>query len=198
MSRTRKRVLRASNLGLSLLLLPALTLVAGCSMGRHTTETANSNANTQPVTNQPQPNNQPPSSSDNAALQPGQATGSYTAKGEKVDVKYAYAGRGQRFGSDAVIVLVTDKPIPPEAVEEEIKDQTMLGDQKVRGLEYVFMQDGYWVRFHPSQYQESKSGEIKEYAIEADTVRGRDEGDSSLTDGKYSRSVRFAALLPKK
>ena len=198
MSRTRKRVLRSSNLGLSLLLLVLLILIAGCSMGKHTVETPNSNATTQPSTNQPQPNNQPPTSSDNAALQPGQASGSYTARGEKVDVKYAYAGRGQRFGSDAVIVLVTDKPIPAEAVEEEIKDQTLLGDEKIRGLEYVFMQDGYWVRFHPSQYQESRSGEIKEYSVEGDTVRGRDEGDSSLSDGKYSRSVRFTALLPKK
>jgi hypothetical protein len=198
MSPTRKRVLRVANLGLSLLILLALILAAGCSMGKRTTETANTNATNQPATNQPQPSNQPPASSDSAVLQPGQASGSYTAKGEKVDVKYAYAGRGERFGSDAVIVLVTDKPIPPEAVEEELKDQTLLGDQKIRGLEYVFMQDGYWVRFHPSQYQESRSGEIKEYAIEADTVRGRDEGDSSLTDGKYSRSVRFAAQLPKK
>ena len=201
MSQTRRiRVLRVSNRALSLLVLLALILVAGCSMGKRTTETPNNNATTPPATSQSSPNNQTPTqhSSDSAALQPGQASGSYTAKGEKVEVRYAYAGRGERFGEESVIVLVTDKPIPPEAVEEEIKDQTLLSDEKIRGLEYVFMKDGYWVRFHPSQYKESRSGEIKEYAVEGDTVRGRDEGDSSLSNERYSRSVKFVALVAKK
>src|SRR5688572_26118275 len=51
-------------------------------------------------------------------LQPGQASGKYTAAGEEVELKYAYAGRAVRFGTESLIVLLTDKPIPPDAVAE--------------------------------------------------------------------------------
>jgi hypothetical protein len=129
------------------------------------------------------------------ALSPGEATGNYTAKGETVALNYAYAGRGERFGEESIIVLVTDKPIPPEALDEEIKSQTMLLDGKIRGLEYVFSKDGYWVRFHPSQYQESKSSTLKDYSVENDIVKGSDEDKGDLTDGKYSRSVKFVAAI---
>jgi len=59
-----------------------------------------------------------------------------------------------------------------DAVAEEMKSQPLLLDKKIRGLEYVFSKDGYWVRFHPSQYQESKSGQLKEYAVTNDVVKG--------------------------
>ena len=128
------------------------------------------------------------------ALSPGEANGSYTSKGETVTLKYAYAGRGERFGGESIIVLVTDKPIPPEALAEEIKSQTMLFDGKIRGLEYVFSKDGYWVRFHPSQYQESSSP-LKDYSVENDIVKASDEDKGDVTDGKYSRSVKFVAKI---
>jgi hypothetical protein len=32
----------------------------------------------------------------------------------------------------------------------------MLLDGKIRGLEYAIMKDGYWVRYHPGQYQKAK------------------------------------------
>lgn len=128
------------------------------------------------------------------ALSPGEATGSYTAKGETVALKYAYAGRGERFREESIIVLVTDKPIPPEALAEEIKSQTMLLDGKIRGLEYVFSKDGYWVRFHPSQYQESSSP-LKDYSVENDIVKVSDDNKGDVTDGKYSRSVKFVAKI---
>jgi hypothetical protein len=128
------------------------------------------------------------------ALSPGEATGSYTTKGETVALKYAYAGRGERFGSESIIVLVTDKPIPPEALAEEIKAQTMLFDGKIRGLEYVFSKDSYWVRYHPSQYQQSSSP-LKDYAVENDIVKGSDEDKGDLTDGKYARSIKFVAKI---
>jgi hypothetical protein len=114
-----------------------------------------------------------------------------------VVLKYAYAGRGKRFGEESVIVLLTDQPIPPEAVADEIKSQTMLIDKKIRGLEYVFSKDGYWVRFHPSQYQESKSGTLKDYSLENDVVKGTDEDSGDLTDGKYKRSVKFVAPISR-
>ena len=131
------------------------------------------------------------------ALSPGEATGSYTVKGETVTLKYAYAGRGERFGEESIIVLVTDNPIPPEALADEIKSQTMLLDGKIRGLEYVFLKDGYWVRFHPSQYQESKSSTLNDYSVENDIVKGSDDDKDDLTDGKYKRSVKFVAKISR-
>jgi hypothetical protein len=130
-------------------------------------------------------------------LQPGQAVGTYTAKGEVVQLKYAYAGRGVRFGSESLIILLTDKPIPPEAVAEEIKSTPLLEGDKIRGLEYVIDENGMWVRFHPSQYQESSSNKLKDYKVENEIVRGVDENEGSLSDGKYARSVRFVAAITK-
>ncbi len=138
-----------------------------------------------------------PSAAQPGTLQVGQASGSYTAKGEVVELKYAYAGRGERFGMEAIIVLVTDKPIPSEAVAEEIKSQTMLHAEQVRGLEYVLDKDSMWVRFHPSQYQESTSNKLKEYSVEGEVVRGVDENSGDLTNGKYARTVRFVAAIVK-
>ena len=130
-------------------------------------------------------------------LQIGEASGSYTAKGEVVELKYAYAGRGVRFGNESVIILVTDKPIPPDAIAEEIKSQTMLQNEQLRGLEYVIDKDGLWVRFHPGQYQESTNKPLKEYSVEGDVVRGVDDNSSDLSVGKYARSVKFVAAIVK-
>jgi hypothetical protein len=130
-------------------------------------------------------------------LQPGQARGTYTAKGETVELKYAYAGRAKRFGDESIVILLTEKPIPPEAVAEELKDTTLLEGEKIRGLEYAIMEDGMWVRFHPGQYQESGTMKIKDYKVEGDIVRGTDETDGGLSNGKYSRSVKFVASIVK-
>jgi len=130
-------------------------------------------------------------------LQPGQASGTYTAKGEVVELKYSYAGRAERFGTDSLVVLVTDKPIPPEALAEELKSATLLEGEKLRGLEYVFDDNGMWVRYHPSQYQESSSNKLKEYKVENGIVRGIDDNAGNLSDGKYARSVKFVATITK-
>ncbi|HKO59787.1 MAG TPA: hypothetical protein VJV03_01390 [Pyrinomonadaceae bacterium] len=130
-------------------------------------------------------------------LQPGQASGTYTARGEVVQVKYAYAGRAVRFGAEALVILLTDQPIPSGALAEEIDSAALLEDEKIRGLEYVIDENGMWVRYHPSQYQESGSNKIKEYKVENDVVRGVDENDGGLSDGKYARSVKFVAAIMK-
>ena len=130
-------------------------------------------------------------------LQPGQASGTYTAKGEVVELKYSYAGRAERFGTESLVVLVTDKPIPPDALAEEIKSATLLEGEKLRGLEYVFDENGMWVRYHPSQYQESSSNKLKEYKVENGIVRGFDDNKGDLSDGKYARSVKFVAAIAK-
>ncbi|HTG94690.1 MAG TPA: hypothetical protein VL866_18985 [Pyrinomonadaceae bacterium] len=130
-------------------------------------------------------------------LQPGQASGTYTAKGETVELKYAYAGRAERFSEEAIVILLTDKPIPPEAVAAELKDTSLLDGDKIRGLEYAIMKDGMWVRFHPSQYQESGTMKIKDYKVENDVVSGTDETDGGLSDERYARSVKFVATILK-
>src|ERR1043166_652705 len=79
-------------------------------------------------------------------LQPGQASGNFTAKGEVVELKYAYAGPAQRLGTDSLVILLTEKPIPSEAVAEEIKSAPLLEGEKIRGLEYVIDENGMWVR----------------------------------------------------
>ncbi len=137
-----------------------------------------------------------------SALSVGQASGSYTSKGETVELKYAYAGRGKRFGQEyeSIIVLVTDKPIPAESVAAEIKSPEMLYDQKIRGLEYVVEpnNESYWVCFHPTQYQETKAGShLKEFSVEQGKVTGHDENDGQVSDGKYKASVRFVAAIVK-
>jgi len=38
---------------------------------------------------------------------------------------------------------------------------------------------------------------IKDYKVENDIVRGTDENDGSLSDGRYARSVRFVASIVK-
>ena len=130
-------------------------------------------------------------------LQPGQASGSFSVKGEVVDLKYAYAGRAERFGSESMVILLTDKPIPTEALAEELKSAPLLEGDKVRGLEYVIDDNGMWVRFHPSSYQESGTSKLKEYKLENDIVSGVDENDSSLSNEKYSRKVKFVAAIAK-
>lgn len=130
-------------------------------------------------------------------LQPGQASGSFTARGEVVELKYAYAGRAVRFGAESLVILLTDQPIPAEALAEEIKSASLLEGDKIRGLEYVIEENGMWVRYHPSQYQESGNKKLKEYMVENDVVRGVDENDGGLSDGKYARSVKFVAAIVK-
>jgi hypothetical protein len=188
-----KRKIVTNSLLVSGLLLSATVL--SCALGKRSTTNNQSDTPT-PAPSKPQTETTKPQV-EPGALNPGEAIGSCTAKGETVALKYAYAGRGERFGSESIIVLLTDKPIPPEALAEEIKSQTMLLGEKIRGLEYVFSKDGYWVRFHPSQYQESKSSSLKDYLVENDIVKGSDEDKGDLTDGKYSRSVKFVAKISK-
>ena len=152
--------------------------------------TENKNSQTKPATTQP------PAQA--GELQPGQASGTYTAKGETVELKYAYAGRATRFGDETLVILLTDQPIPADAVAEEIKSTPLLEGEKIKGLEYAMMGDnGMWVRFHPSQYQESGTMKLKDYKVEGDIVRGTDENDGSLSDGKYARKVKFVATIVK-
>lgn len=182
------------------LLLCACVAIAitGCSLNKNKQPETNQTTN-QPVT-KPAPEASvatQPAAALPGELQLGQASGTYTAKGEVVELKYCYAGRAERFGTDSLVVLVTEKPIPAEAVAEEIKSTPLLEGEKLRGLEYVLDENSMWVRFHPGQYQESSSNKLKEYKVENGVVRGFDDNKGDLNDGKYARSVKFAATIAK-
>ena len=183
------------------LLVCALSLtiaatISGCSFNKQSPPNNTSNQPAQSE-NKHSPaqaeTTQPPAQA--GELQPGQASGIYTAKGEIVELKYAYAGHAERFGDDSLVILLTEKPIPPDAVAEEIKSTTLLEGEKIRGLEYAIDENGMWVRYHPGQYQESSS-KIKDYKVENDIVRGFDDG-GSVSDRKYARSVKFVAAITK-
>lgn len=174
-------------------------VVAGCSFKKDS-PTNNTNQSA-PTTTPPSPaapvSKAPDLPAQAGGLQPGQASGSYTSKGEVVQLKYAYAGRAVRFGEESLVLLLTENPIPPDAVAEEIKSTPMLEGEKIRGLEYVIDETSMWVRFHPGQYQESTSNKLKDYQVENDIVRGFDDNDGNLSNGKYARNVKFAAAITK-
>ena len=170
--------------------------VVACSLSKKT-PTTNQSTHTEPKQSPTAPATTQPTSSQPGQLSPGQASGTYTASGEVVELNYAYAGRAERFGTDSLVILLTDKPIPPEAVAEEIKSTPLLEGDKIRGLEYAIDQNGMWVRYHPSQYQESSSNKLKDYKVENDIVSGVDENEGNLSGGKYDRKVRFVASILK-
>ena len=176
-----------------------LAVLTSCSLNKKpaTTETTNQPAQTTATPAPMASAATQPKPAESGELQPGQASGTYTAKGEVVELKYCYAGRAERFGEDSLVVLITDKPIPADAVAEEIKSTPLLEGEKIRGLEYVLDENSMWVRYHPSQYQESSSNKLKDYKVENGVVRGFDDNDGSLNDGKYARSVRFVATIAK-
>ena len=184
------------------LCLTIVTTIAACSVVKQPPASNTTNESSKPIekSSPTKPDSNPAASQSQAqagGLQPGQASGTYTAKGEVVELKYSYAGRAVRFGSESLVILVTDKPIPPEAVAEEIKSTPLLEGDKIRGLEYVIDENGMWVRYHPSQYQESGSNKLKEYKVENDIVRGVDDNAGDLSNGKYARSVKFVAAIAK-
>jgi hypothetical protein len=170
-------------------------ILVGCSLTKKAP--TNQPAQSEPTRAPAAPATTQPASSQPGELSVGQASGTYTAKGETVELKYAYAGRAERFGTESLVILLTDKPIPPDAVAEEIKSTPLLEGEKIRGLEYAIDENSMWVRYHPSQYQESSSNKLKEYKVENDIVSGVDDNEGNLSGGKYERKVKFVAAISK-
>ena len=175
--------------------------IAACAPHKQPATNDNTNQSAQTGTKESPANpsaTQPTTSAPAGELQPGQASGTFTPKGESIELKYAYAGRAERFGNESLVILVTEKPIPPAALAEEIKSTAMLEGEEIRGLEYVMMdENSMWVRYHPGQYQESSSNKLKDYKVENGIVRAIDDNDDNLSNGKYPRSVKFVATIAK-
>src|SRR5262252_2157774 len=123
------------------LLLALASLLFGSCTGKRLTQSNNSNQPAARATDTTKSTDtgtaKPPTAA--GLLKVGEASGTYSAKGETVPLKYAYAGRAQRFGEDSVVILLTDREIPADALSDELKNQTLLLDEKIRGLEYVIM-----------------------------------------------------------
>ena len=157
---------------------------------------SNSNAASQPVAS-----SQPGSASAEAkpvdALKEGEASGSIVDEGNTIFLKHAYAGYGEMFGEEAVVVLVSESPMAPEALAKYFNNKYPTYPQDNKGLEYN-VGKGFWVRYRPSGFQTSGINTFKTYSLENGVVKGRDE-DSTNFDGKeYKRSVSFVARLAEK
>ena len=107
------------NRPLVVLCLATLIAISACSSNK-TTQTNQSQTEVK-ESSAKAGSTQAPQPAQPGDLQPGQASGSYTAKGEAVELKYAYAGKATRFGTESMVILLTEKPIPPDALAEEIK-----------------------------------------------------------------------------
>ena len=163
------------------------------------TTTPTPSNNNQPA--QPPAANQPSQPSAAAkplsALQEGEASGSVVVQGLTIPLKYAYAGHTESFHEDAIVILLTDIPIPADVLAKGLEESGSRFPDINRGLEYE-VGKAFWVRYHPGAFQTSGNNTLKDYSVENGVVRGRDE-DSTNFDGKdYKRSVSFVARVQDK
>jgi hypothetical protein len=152
---------------------------------------------------------QQPTLAEHPEIIQGEASGSFTAAGKTVTLKYAYAWLGRQFKTSsgdvqAYHVTLTDRPLPAESLitvkkfRTDVKDMLILG--QIHGLEYIIHKYGYWVAFHWDNhdvYDLTSTTVLKEFSVENNIVKGRDEGKENISGATYSRAVSFVAPLPK-
>ena len=157
---------------------------------------SNSNQPAKPaIANQP---SQPTASQPTGALKEGEASGTIVDEGQTINLKYAYAGHGEMFGEDAIVVLVTENPIAPDALAKAFEEKFGIFPRDNKGLEYK-VGKGFWVMYHPSGFQTSGINTLKDYSVENGIVKGRDEDSTDFSGKDYKRSVSFVArVLDKK
>jgi hypothetical protein len=188
-------------------MLVLLLVLTSCSIKQ---TSSNSNQSGQPAAaNQPsqpaQPAAAPQPSQPAGAVKPiselkeGEASGTIVLAGETITLKYAYAGHGERFGEEAVVFLLTEAPIAPQALSKafEKSNSFTIFPEDTRGLEYN-VGKGFWVMYHPGRFQASGSNTLKDYLVENGVVRGRDEDSTEFFGKEYKRSVSFVARLREK
>jgi len=131
------------------------------------------------------------------ALQEGQASGNIKVEGATIGLKYAYAGHGEMFGEDAIVVLLTNKPIPQDKLAKVFEDSYGMFPDGIDGLEYK-INKGFWVRFHPGAFQSSGINTLHDYSVENGVVKGADLDSTSFDGKEYNRSVSFIARVAEK
>ena len=144
-----------------------------------------------------QPSQPSPPAKPQGALQEGEASGTIVDEGQTITLKYAYAGHGEMFHEDAVVILLTEKPVAPEALAKAFEESYGMFPQDNRGLEYK-VGKGFWVMYHPGGFQTSGINTLKDYSVENGVVKGRDEDSTNFDSKEYKRSVSFVARLPEK
>ena len=170
-----------------------LLLLTACSTKQ---TTSNNNQPSLPAAAN-QPSQPSAAAKPQGALQEGEASGTIVDDGQTITLKYAYAGHGEMFHEAAVVILLTETPVAPEALAKAFAESYGIFPEGNRGLEYK-VGKGFWVMYHPGAFQTSGINTLKDYSVENGVVRGRDE-DSTNFDGKdYKRSVSFVARLPEK
>ncbi len=167
-----------------------LLVLSACS----TKQTPSNNSGQPMASNQPSQSSQP--ARPQGELKEGEASGTMIDEGQPVTLKYAYAGHGEMFHEDAVVLLVTEAPVSPEELAKALAEYGEFPNNN-RGLEYK-VGKGFWVMYHPGAFQTSGINTLKDYSVENGIVKGRDD-DSTNFDGKdYKRSVSFVARIPEK
>jgi hypothetical protein len=140
---------------------------------------------------------QPTASQPAGALKEGEASGTIVDEGQTINLKYAYAGHGEMFGEDAIVVLVTENPIAPDALAKAFEEKFGIFPRDNKGLEYK-VGKGFWVMYHPSGFQTSGINTLKDYSVENGIVKGRDEDSTDFSGKDYKRSVSFVARVLEK
>jgi hypothetical protein len=173
-----------------------LLVLSACS----TKQTSNNNqpapAPVAPVAGQP---GQPSASAKPIdALKEGEASGSIVAEGQTINVKYAYAGHGEMFKEDAIVVLLTEAPIAPDVLANAFKESFGIFPRDNKGLEYKVSSQAFWVMYHPNGFQTSGINTLKDYSVENGIVKGRDEDTTNFSGSDYKRSVSFVARVMEK
>src|SRR5262249_35454765 len=128
-----------------------------------------------PKSNQPATapsSTQPTVPSDLSSLKVGQASGSIVVGSEIIPLKYAYATTGEMFEEPAVVVMVSETEITDEALNKALASSfSVFFPSDNKGLEYK-VGKGFWVMYHPGNFQTSGINTFKEYSVENSIVRG--------------------------
>lgn len=176
-------------------LIVVLFLALGaCASHQPASQSANGNPGKPPEKS----NSEPPHST---TLKTGAASGTFTADGQTFTVKYAYADRLPRSNDASikdVVVLVTDKPVPKEALAGEMQNSVLMFKGEIHGIQYrIFKQEGgFAFTIYPGSISSSVTASLKEFSVEGNAVKGRDEDSFTFFDKKYSRALSFVATLP--
>jgi hypothetical protein len=130
----------------------------------------------------------------------GEAAGTVTAGGKSATLKYAYAAHVPDDG--AYQVILTDQPVPPEALADELKPRggaRMLRAGKVSGVSMLVDPSGNTRNVIPfvgdtRGSQSQGGGSLAKFAVAPAGVTGQGHKDPG---GAWSYSASFNAALRK-
>jgi hypothetical protein len=173
-----------------------LFLLTACSTTTQPTSNSQPGTASQPAAAS-QPAQPAASAKPVAELKEGEASGTILVEGQTIAVNHAYAGRGEMFGEEATLVLLTEKPVTDEGLSGFFDDKFGSFPKDNNGLQYK-VGTGFWVMYHPGSLQTSGINTLKEWSVENGMVKGRDEYQDDFDNKVYKRSVTFLARIRDK